>query len=123
MLRARAELDSRPTPALIRPCFVIHLLVRGLSSRIQVKDRVLIFVLRAEVFPVFLVILAVDFEIFVRVYAAAVFGRPGRVHLLSLSFHLAYYLKSLHCLEGNEGCLEYLVESLYTHIRLWSVFL
>ena len=123
MLRARAELDSRPAPALIRLRFIVPILSRE-SSLMQFKDRVLSFVLRAEVFPV---IVPVDLEFFVRVDAAAVIGRPGRVLPLNLdqnlSFHPACNLESLHCLEGNEGRREHLIKSFYTHFRLWSAFL
>ena len=119
MLRARAELDSRPAPALIRLRFIVPILSRE-SSLMQFKDRVLSFVLRAEVFPV---IVPVDLEFFVRVDAAAVFGRPFTVLPLNLSFHLACNLESVHCLEGNEGRREHLIKSFYTHFRLWSAFL
>ena len=122
MIRARAERDSRLAPALIRLCFIVPILSREISL-MQFIDRVLSFVLRAEVFPV---IVPVDLEFFVRVDAAAVVGRPGRVLPLNLdqnlSFHLACNLESLHCLEGNEGRREHLIESLFTHFRLWCVF-
>lgn len=111
MIRARAERDSRLAPALIRLCFIVPILSREISL-MQFIDRVLSFVLRAEVFPV---IVPVDLEFFVRVDAAAVVGRPGRVLPLNLdqnlSFHLACNLESLHCLEGNEGRREHLIES------------
>ena len=122
MIRARAERDSRLAPALIRLCFIVPILSREISL-MQFIDRVLSFVLRAEVFPV---IVPVDLEFFVRVDATAVVGRPGRVLPLNLdqnlSFHLACNLESLHCLEGNEGRREHLIESLSTHFRLCCVF-
>ena len=120
MLRARAKMDSRPAPALIRLCFIIPILSRGQGSRRQVNDRVLSVVLRAEVVPV---LLPADLEAFVLVDAAAVFGRPVAVLPRSLGFHLACNFESLHCLEGNEGRHEHLIESFYTHFRLLSVFL
>ena len=69
--------------------------------------------LGAEIFPV---LFPVNFEFFVRVNAAAVLGRPGLVLILSLNLDLTRYLKSLHCLEGNQGRLDHLAEGLYTHL-------
>ena len=97
----------------------------GQVSLRKVNDYVLSFVyVRPEVYIVLIFCLVRVFyhEFFVLVDAAAVLWELGLVLVLNLSLRLVYKSESLHYLDGNEGCLELLLDSFYIHFRLWFVF-